>query len=155
MPLSRAGQVSAQVPNWVVDHKGRTSPGAAGARHRGDLCLPAFRSVNPRGHTHTFSATQLARQSALAFQLGGHSAEAHQLLSPPRSSRCDRQALLVFSISGRGHPRGRGNCPSVPSSPSPHPQQRILTPTKRDAGRAPQNTSPGLPRPAFASLALG
>lgn len=152
MPLRRAGQVSAQVPNWVVDHRGLTSPGAAGARHRGDLSLPAFRRVNPCAHPHLLGhpVSDTVRTS---FSNSGVTLQLR-----PLSSRCDRQALLVPSASKGGHPPGRGNCPSVPSSPStpPHPSSPVERPDKEmHVGRVPRNASPRCPQPAFASLALG
>lgn len=128
MPLSRAGQVSAQVPNWVVDHRGLTSPGAAGARHRGDLSLPAFRRVSPRAHPHLLChpVSDTVRTSFSITGVGGGS-----LCSCARFPL----ALLVPSTSKGGHPPGRGNCPSVPSSPSPppHPSSPVERPETRGA----------------------
>lgn len=153
MPLSRAGQVSAQVPNWVVDHRGLTSPGAAGARHRGDLSLPAFRRVSPRAHPHLL-CHPVSDTVRTSFSIsGGRGGVTLQQLRP-LSSRCDRQALLVPSTSKGGHPPGRGNCPRVPSfpSPPPHPSSPVERPETRDA--CGQSVPECFPSPSPAHICL-
>lgn len=118
------GQVSAQVPEWLVGYHARTSPGAAGARHCCDLCPLAFRSVKAPG-TPIPLCHPVSETVHLAFQLGGggitlwgaSSAVVPAALVPlPVTDR-----LCWSPLPLRGHPRDRRNYPSVPRSPNPPP----------------------------------